>query len=106
MNEEYMMPIPKGSIITTTVGEYSDYGVVAVVRALQDLNPKELRDRYLAEFPEENDPYAFEEYKFQNWLNKHGYVEELNHFKWHFGAYGHADKMYVDHKPPKMESTP
>lgn len=90
-----MMPIPKGSLLYISTGEYSDYCVTGVFRALDDIDPNALRDAYLAEHPEESKPYHFSVMKFLAYVAKRGLLEDIPSFEWHLGDYSCADSMFV-----------
>ena len=43
-----MATIPAGSLFTVSTGEYSDYDVKGVFRAVADIDPNALRDEWIA----------------------------------------------------------
>ena len=59
-----MIPIPAGAIFTVTSGEYSDFSVRGVFRALKEIDADALVDAYLFEHPDNRGHYRFEEATF------------------------------------------
>jgi hypothetical protein len=98
-----MMPIPKGYIFYFSSGEYSDYNVPGVFRALKEINPDYFLERYLSEFPEQREEYSFERYQFINWLLNQDLIESIDHLEWHLDNYSNSSEMDVD-KPTKWWS--
>lgn len=96
--QEKVKVISKGSVFTVTCGEYSDYMTLAVLKALKDLNTKELQEEYLIEHPEQKDQYESKESQFLAWLiNEKGYAEEIEFSELHIGSYSTADfKLETD----------
>ena len=56
--------IPAGSTFTVSTGEYSDYSVHGVFRALKEIDPKKLADDWLERYPNEAEGDSFNESKF------------------------------------------
>jgi hypothetical protein len=79
--------IPAGSFFTVTTGEYSDYSVHGVFRALQDIDPRALSKRYLSEHPDQAKEYHFEESQFLGWLAREGVIETVDSYEWHLSNY-------------------
>lgn len=73
-------------IMITTMGEYSNYQVLAVLNWLSDDTPKAARDRYLqVALRDQNGELPWTEYSdFLGWLVTEGYAEELE-----------ADELYL-----------
>ena len=88
--------IPAGSLLTVSTGEYSDYSVWGVFRALKDIDAQALREQWLADHPEQTAPYQFNEYKFFAWVASQGVVEAVPSAVWHLGDYGRAEEMAVE----------
>jgi hypothetical protein len=99
------MLIKKGSLINITNGSYSDYCLRGTMRALQDLDTKELVLKFAELNKDKLDPvlaydkksiryYKSKTYEFSTgdefiaWLNKEGYVEDtLEVTEWWVGEY-------------------
>jgi len=90
-----MLPIPAGSLFTVTSGEYSDYSVRGVFRALAAINADALRSEYLAERPEQAVEYCFREDQFLGWVARKGLIEAVDCFEWHLCNYSRASEMDV-----------
>jgi len=87
--------IPKDSQFLISAGEYSDFQVFTVCRALEDLDVDALKEKYLSTFPKEREPYAFDYYRFLSWLLLfENLVLELDHIEWYLGSYG-GSKMTI-----------
>lgn len=93
--ELVLHPIPAGTFFTATSGEYSDYSVSGVFRALLLLNPGELRDAYLAEHPEQKGLYQFRESEFLAWLIRKDLIEAIPCMEWHLCDYRDINEMQV-----------
>jgi hypothetical protein len=86
MTHDYLLK--KGEITLITSGEYSDYGVQTVVRALEDFHILEMRDEYLSGHREQSGRYDADHQQFVQWLvNERKCVEEVEHREWHIGSY-------------------
>lgn len=99
------MLIKKGSLINLTNGSYSDYCLRGTMRALQDLDTKELVAKFTELYKDKLEPrlaydkktvryYTTTTYEFQvsdefiAWLNNEGYVEDtLEVTEWWIGDY-------------------
>ena len=88
--------IPAGSLLTVSTGEYSDYGVWGVFRALKDIDAQALRAQWLADHPDQAARYAFDDRAFFAWVCVQGIVEAVPSAEWHLGDYGRAEEMTVD----------
>lgn len=90
----YIKPIPKGTVVLFSSGEYSDYNVEGLMRAKQDINPEAVRDEYMSQFPEEMLKYTFHQENFLNFLKEKDLFEPLKHpdwMEWFLGSYSTAD---------------
>ena len=85
--------IPSGSLLTVTTGEYSDYSVSGVFRALADIDCDSLRDTWIEEFPEQKEPYRFERMAFLAMAVRLKLLEPIDCFEWHLGDYSNIDEM-------------
>lgn len=94
-----MVVIPKGSYLTVTTGEYSDYDVQGVFRALQDIDAEALREEWLGEYPGQQQDYHFRTDIFLGWVVRKGIIDLVPSYEWHLDSYGCVDAMGV--APPK-----
>jgi hypothetical protein len=88
-------PIPAGAIFTVTSGEYSDFMVHGVFRALGEIDTEALRDKYLTDFPVQAEPYEFDESEFLVFLVRHGLMEQIESWELYLGAYSNVSRMSV-----------
>lgn len=79
-------------VTLVTCGEWSDYGVLAVVRWLSPDAPKVALTRYLEQHPGEAEDYFFNEYHFVAWLLENRYAEEVESDELHVGSYSTPNK--------------
>jgi hypothetical protein len=87
--------IPAGSTFTVSTGEYSDYSVHGVFRALKDIDPDKLLAGYLEKHPDEAENYAFNESKFLGEAFRSGLFEHVPSFDWHLCDYSRVSEMEV-----------
>ena len=98
--------IPAGATFTISTGEYSDYSVHGVFRALKDIDPQKLADDWLEKHPDEgrdfgdNGPYhgwllGFNESKFLGEAFRAGLFEHVPSFEWHLCDYSRISEMEV-----------
>lgn len=80
-----------GTIIQFTNGEYSDFGNLAMVKALHDLDLPALVQRFVAEYPSKDEWDTAEPHGFAAWLIVQGSVEAFDREEVHLGAYGHFE---------------
>ena len=95
-----LAPIPAGTLLLLTQGEYSSYGVRAVGRAACDLDPRSLINEWTASNPPKNELWKFDEHAFIAWLVATGKVEELSATEWYLGDYGDVDYVTVEPAVP------
>jgi len=75
--------IEKGNLFIFTSGEYSDYQVVTLCKAAEDIDMEETMKEYYALFPDERDNYLRNNV-FINWaINTKKIAEELDYAEWH-----------------------
>ena len=85
-------PVPVGKILLLSEGEYSDYNVIMVVRTLKSFSIHQLTLEYRNTRPKsEREPYNEQEGGFMNWMVSSGYVETVEWWEFHVGAYGKLD---------------
>ena len=83
------MNIAKGALFVLTEGEYSDYQMMVVCRATEDIDPQALTREYLAAYPQQAEDYDAEFYHFAKWLTvDRQAAEEAACWEWHLGEYG------------------
>ena len=87
------MIIKKGELLIISSGEYSDYRMVALCRASQDIDIEALREEYLTLHPEQRQRYRFREYQFVKWclVDRTVATEELYREWWIDSYSGECD---------------
>lgn len=84
--------IKKGSLLLLTRGEYSDYDVTAVGRALETFDPEDLRQEWYGLHPGDREQCSADLSAFVAWLiNAKGLIEELEHVELHVGSYANLE---------------
>lgn len=81
--------IKSGTLLTVSTGEYSDYSVHGVFRALKDITYEDLREARKAQ-PGEYDEYC-DIKQIIAFLATQGYIEDVPSLELHLGAYGELD---------------
>lgn len=89
--------IPKGKIFIETFGEYSDYIMVSVCRALKDIYPKKITEEFLFEKKGETSKDS-RYYEFVNWMIINGYAEEFEYDELHAVIYYREEDINLDLK--------
>jgi len=87
--------IPAGATFTVSTGEYSDYSVHGVFRALKDIDPQKLADDWLEKHPDEARDFGFNESKFLGEAFRAGLFEHVPSFEWHLCDYSRISEMEV-----------
>lgn len=90
-----MNTIPEGATFTITTGEYSDYCVQGVFKAIYDINPQTLLDEYLNANPKQRENYSFDDRQFLAFVSAKGLIEQVECFEWHLCDYGKCGEMQV-----------
>lgn len=86
------MNIKKGSFFALTNGCYSDYEMVTICKATQDIDVSALHDEYLSLRPEQAKEFRFKDDEFIKWLIVDKKVcKELDYFEWHLGNYSDGE---------------
>ncbi|MBX9582444.1 MAG: hypothetical protein K2X87_19240 [Gemmataceae bacterium] len=86
--EQKRQIIPRGTVFTVTSGAYSDYSVLAVCRAVADIDTSAELAGYLKLWPEQKKDYSFHEFQFLAWLlNERRLAEEVPFMEFHVGTY-------------------
>jgi hypothetical protein len=80
-----LLPIPEGTIIIMTMGDYSDYSIIGLARVLKELDFEALHAQYVSIHSKER-KWIFSESEFVSWLHKENYIDmvdatELNIFR-------------------------
>lgn len=89
-----MREFKAGELAVITSGAYSDYCLLAFGRVLRDFSPDDLRDQWIAEYPEQKDDYHFNSGAFLKWLIVDlKLIEEMPLPEWHLGSYSKAGEM-------------
>ena len=84
----------KGEFMTTSEGEYSDYCVNGLFKVLIDFDANTLLQSWANETGRKlesgvvESDHVNENIDFLGWINKKGYVEEVNYRELHLGSYG------------------
>lgn len=98
-----MLPIiPKNTLILFSSGEYSDYSVYGLCRAVEDINVAELRNEYINCFPEETSKYSFKEDNFIKFIKEKKIVENIPFSEWYLASYSSISDMRVTTKGPMI----
>lgn len=82
--------LPEGTIFLLSSGAYSDYSILALLRATQDLDLDKFVAGYLAANPEQVGKYKFKQYQFANELVASGMVEEIRTKELYIAEYATA----------------
>jgi hypothetical protein len=76
-------PIPEGSLFTFTTGQYSEYSVTGLFKALKSIDISTLFKQWLEEHPEQAGFFNLNAYEFIAWVTKEGYLEQVDCYEWH-----------------------
>jgi hypothetical protein len=87
--------ITAGSTFTVSTGEYSDYIVVGVFRALKDIEPDKLVAEWLEKHPDEAKDFRFNEQRFLAEAFRTGLFEHIPSFEWHLCCSQQISEMEV-----------
>jgi hypothetical protein len=90
-----MIPIPKDALFYISTGEYSDYCVTGVFRALQEIDADSLLEQWLTAHPEQRQPYKFKDKDFLTSVAH--LMQPVESWEWHIESYAMAEYMYVSH---------
>lgn len=82
-----------GRLLLVDSGAYSSYGVTGFFVVLQDFDPLEKRDEFVAANPEQRAGYQFEGGEFLAFLIKQGLVLEIPYDNLFLSDYGDADEV-------------
>lgn len=91
-NNEYNK-VNKGTILMLSTGEYSDYGIQTLSKAIKDFDIREVSEEYLSENEGQRGSYSCDFYKFTQWLIEKKYIETVEYKEWHLGDYGSFSLM-------------
>lgn len=84
-----------GNLFRLEQGEYSDYTVLGIFKVIKAFIPQIELNEYLAEFPDQQERYNFNSYKFVHSLVSQGLLEEVPHIVMYLGGYGTAAEFEV-----------
>lgn len=104
MNET--LPIPAGALFTVTTGEYSDYVVLGVFRALREFNPDVLLNQWLHKHPDQREYYSFSEQKFLAEMVREGHLEPVESGEWHLDERALSSHYEPATPAPQAPTTP
>ena len=92
MKKKREMKIKKDDLFILTHGCYSDYSLITVCKALEDIDILFLKEEYLSTNPEQRGRHSFSDYEFTKWLvvDKR-MAEEVHCLEWHLGDYADGD---------------
>jgi hypothetical protein len=93
MPDKKMVVIPAGSLLTISTGEYSDYNVAGVFRALADIDANALQDEWKEQHPGEGD--KFDDDAFLAWIAGRKLLEPVPSFEWHLTDYYSFSEMWI-----------
>ena len=88
-----MATIPAGSLLSVTTGEYSDFHVQGIFRAISDIDPNSLLAEWLLLHHEQKKRHSFDKGGFLGWVARKGLLEPVDSYDWHLSCYGDADEM-------------
>lgn len=94
-----MKNIIKDEIILISSGEYSDYSISGLLRALKAINTSEVRNDYINLHPEQTVGYSFNEEMFIEYLKELGLVEVIPFKEWYLSSYSMIAHMNVTEGP-------
>ena len=86
-----------GELMTTSTGEYSDYQVNGIFRALKSFDAQALLVKWAESTGREinngivRSNRINKNIEFLGWLNKSGYVEDIEYRELHIGSYGDTE---------------
>lgn len=85
-------------MVTTLIssGSYSDYGIEVVVEWQTEKDIGQITEEYLAEHPEQREPYAAEPKELAAWLIARGYVRKVEHRELNLGSYGNLNPEWIN----------
>ena len=83
--------IKLGQLFYLTTGEYSDYGVMGHFEALKNFNLYQESQIYLKDFPEQREPYQFDDDRFIIYLEKKGLIGDLDISSYHLSSYSNLE---------------
>lgn len=85
MSQERVLCYPAGSVLVFTSGEYSSYGMTAVVATVVNCDLPELAKKFQAEGDEGREKKCVDD--FVSWLVANGHVIPVSYSEVHLGEY-------------------
>jgi hypothetical protein len=85
--------IKTGQTVIVSEGEWSDYSILFIVRALVDVDVIALKEEWLSLHPEQREEYHFESYQFFAWVMSQGIFTpvSVDWLEWHIASYGNLE---------------
>ncbi len=88
--------IKKETMLVLSAGKYSDYMVIAIGKAIQDIDVEQLRSEYFKLYPEQKKSYGLKPSQFLSWLiTDKKVIEEMNYEEWWFSDYHEPTISYL-----------
>ena len=89
------MKIKKGTMLVISTGEYSNFTIHTLCKALQDIDTEVVKQEYLLVHPEEGVEYHANFYRFMKWIivDKQ-LVEEIVYGEWYVGSYSTLESTF------------
>ena len=94
--------IKKDELVLFSTGKYSDYNVRGLAKALQDIDPEQVRNDYINIHPEQTADYSFDDVMFIDYLKELKLIEFIEAPKWkewYLEAYSCISHMFVYNGP-------
>ena len=94
MTNKKQATIPKGTIVTITSGEYSDYSIIGAFRSLKDISHDDIESAKseIENRPDREELYGYELYTgFIAVLIVRGFLEDINSAEIYLGDYGQIE---------------
>lgn len=90
-----MIPIPAGTLVTITSGEYGNVHIIGLFRAIKTLDCGALQKQWIQIHPDQVEEFSFEEINFIAWAVVEGWLEPVDRFEWYLANSGSVDEMLV-----------
>lgn len=85
--------IPVNVIFPITAGEFDDYRIIGIFKALQDLDVEFIRQNWLKRYPDSNN--YFDHYEFLKTAIKDGLIEPIEMYNFHLHNYSDISEMEI-----------
>ena len=87
-------PIPTGTLLIVSTGEYSDHAISGIFRVTKPLDPDTLQEEWFKHHPEQNKSYYFVPDSFLSSL--HESLEALDYTEWNLAQYSSPGEMWIN----------